>query len=130
MAFDPTFDPYALGVAVASGVMAAGMHATALAGGGKAWPARRVLTANLISTALVGIVVSQVVKYLPWKIDLVVTLLAAGLTGHVLGPRGVSWAFSGMVKGAQQAPVIGKLIPDPPPEETPAPEPVQEAKDA
>ena len=34
MAYDPTFDPYALGVAVASGVMAAGMHATALAGGG------------------------------------------------------------------------------------------------
>lgn len=130
MAYDPTFDPYTLGVAVSSGVMAAAMHATALAGSGKAWPARRVMTANLISTALVGIVVSQIVRFLPWKADLVVTLLAAGLTGHVLGPRGVSWAFRGMVEAAQQAPVVGKLIPDAPPDEPLTPEPVQEAKDA
>ncbi|MDO4246783.1 MAG: hypothetical protein Q4C89_12230 [Deinococcus sp.] len=133
MAFDPTFDPYTAGVAVASGVVAAAMHATAMAGSGKAWPARRVMTANLISTALVGIVVSQIIRFLPWKADMVVTLLAAGITGHTLGPRGVAWAFSGMVKGAQQAPVIGKLIPDPPPDEaTPTPPDPQltEAKDA
>lgn len=129
MAYESTLDTYALGVAVASGLIAAAMHATALAGDGKEWPRRRVFVANLISTAIVGMVVSQIVRYLPWRVDVVITLLAAGLTGHVLGPRGVSWAFKGMVEAAQQAPVVGKLIPDAPPDPDTPTSPT-EAKDA
>ncbi len=123
MALVPTLDSYALLVQVASGAGSAAMHATALAGSGKAWPPKRVLTANLITSAFVGLCISWLLIKSPWQIDPTGIWLASGLTGHVLGPRAAAWIFGGLVKAAQSAPVVGKFVPDVPPEaEPPAPD--------
>lgn len=123
---DPNLNPYSLAVAGACGVVAAAMHATSLAGSGKPWPPPRTLTANLITTAFVGVAVAWLIDHAPWHVDVVGVLLAAGLTGHVLGPRAAAWLFGGLIKAAQSVPVAGKFVPDVPPPEsppTPLPEP-------
>lgn len=126
MSFDPTLNTYALAVVGASGVVAAGMHATALAGSGTAWPARRVLIANLISTALVGMAVAEIIRHAPLKVDLIPVLLIAAITGHTLGPRGVPWLFSALLGGLRRLPWMPPL-PEPPP---PLTEGTKETKDA
>lgn len=124
MSLDPTFSPYALAVSLGSGLAAAGAHATALAGSGQPWPPRRVLVANLVSTALVGMSVSWLLQAAPWwRIDPLGILLASMITGHVLGPRGVRWLFGGLLKAAQSTPVVGKFVPDAPGDDPPAPAP-------
>ncbi|MGM9319781.1 hypothetical protein [Deinococcus aquaticus] len=129
MALDPTLDTYALVVVAAAGAVAAGMHATALAGSGKPWPARRVLIANLISTALVGMAVGEAARHVPIKADLIPVLLIAAITGHTLGPRGVGWLFAALLGGLQKLPWVPKLPPIPD-TESPALTPQEEPADA
>lgn len=121
MALDPTLDPYALAVVAASGLTAAGMHAVALASGTAPWPPRRQLTANLISTALVGFVMGEAARHVPLKLDLIPVLLIAAIAGHVLGPRGVRWVWDALLAAAQKLPWMPALPPtptDPPAEPT------------
>lgn len=114
MALDPTLDTYALVVVAAAGVVAAGMHATALAGSGKPWPARRVLTANLISTAVVGMAVAEGARHVPLSLDLVPVLLVAAIAGHTLGPRGPGWLFLVILSAIKRLPGVPDDLPPPP----------------
>ena len=117
---DPQLSTYALAVAVASGVVAAGAYATALAGRPEPWPPRRQLVGQLLSTALLGAGVVQVARWLPIRIDVLSVLIASAILGHVAGPRGPGWLAEGGIQNLRRVP--GLKVPDLPPESGP-PEP-------
>ena len=129
---DPTLSAYALAVSVASGVVAAGMHATTLAGTEQPWPPRRQLVAQLVSTSLVGVAACQLMRWLPWRVDVVAVLLVSAISGAYLGPRGVGWLFLSGVQVARRSVPALRDIPDPPapPGATAPPTPTEEASDA
>lgn len=114
MALDPTFNAYALVVAGASGTVAAGMHATSLAGSGKPWPARRVLISELIRAFVVGVASCEVMRALPVQVQLVPLLVVAAIVGGTLGPRGLGWLLlSGLGVLKRVVPLLDR-VPDPP----------------
>ncbi len=118
---DPTLNTYALAVAGASGVVAAGMHGTSVLSSAHAPPSRRELIGQFIRTFVVGVATSLVVRWLPWKFDLVAALVVAAIVGGVLGPRGLSWFLdSGLSVLKRLVPVLSS-IPDPPAPEPDAP---------
>ncbi|GGO24684.1 hypothetical protein [Deinococcus humi] len=95
MALDPTLSTYALAVAAASGLVAAGMHGTTVASSPRPPPIRRVLIAELIRSFVVGAATSEIIRQLPWQWQLLPVLLAAAVVGSTLGPRGIGWLFAG-----------------------------------
>ena len=113
MALSPTLDAYALAVALASGLVAAGMHGTSVASSARPAPVRRVLIAQLIRAFVVGAATSEIIRALPWRWELVPVLLAAAIVGGTLGPRGIGWLFTAGLGVLRKAVPLLSGVPDP-----------------
>lgn len=134
MALDPTFSPYVLAVAAASGAVAAGMHWTNVLARDKP-PARGVFINELVKSFVVGVAMCAVVQLLPWQVPLIPLLVVAALAGSYLGPRGISWLFLALLGGLRKALPALEQVPDPPaPDVVPStptlPKPKEEGNDA
>lgn len=114
MALDPTLSTYALVVAAASGLVAAGMHGTTVASSARPPPIRRVLIAELIRSFVVGAATSEIIRNLPWQWQLLPVLLAAAVVGSTLGPRGLGWLFAGGLGMLRKLLPLFSGVPDPP----------------
>lgn len=120
---DPTLNTYALAVAGASGVVAAGAHVTTILTSHSPPPQKREIIGQLLRTFLGGTCTSLVLRWLPWRFDLPTALIVAAVVGGTLGPRGLWWFLMGAVAVVKKLMPVLANVPDPPADDPTPPAP-------
>ena len=96
---------------------AAAMHWAAVTSAGRRLP-RRMLSANMLASAVGGMLTAQALDLIPWAtIPPLLGVSAAAVVGHTLGPRALWWFGTGALGALEKYAPWFKAEPLPEPKE-------------